>query len=235
MIYEMRQYLIERGRMDDNHDRMQNHTPRLLEKHGVHVVGRWSAVAGPRMPLFCYVMEWKDFAEREACWGAFYADPEWARIRAATNAGSEMVEENHLIFMRPNPSFEQDDRERDQRIGGLHQLVTQKILPGQNTAVSEFLSSTYLPRIQAAGAKVMAVCDMVSGPAMPALVMLFSWPDETVWRRGWRAFDSDPVMADAYRSQRAALGTTLLGSYDCMLMEPTPYALPFASFRTTPR
>jgi len=235
MIYEMRQYLIERGRMKDNHDRMQNHTPRLLDRHGVRVIGRWAAVAGPRMPMFCYIMEWEDFAEREAAWGAFYADPEWPTVRAATNAGTEMVEENHLVFMRPSPVFVQDDGERDKRIGGLHQLVTQKILPGQNAAVAEFLSMAYLPRLTAAGAKVMAVCDMISGPAMPAIVMLFAWPDEAAWRAGWRAFENDPAILDAYRSQRATQGTTLFGSYENVLLEPAAYALPFASFRTSRR
>src|SRR5271154_4489481 len=126
MIFEMRQYLIDRGRMNDNHARMRDHLPALLEKHGVRVVGRWSALSGPRMPLFCYIMEWRDLAEREARWGAFYADPEWPRIRAATNAGSELVEGQELVFLQPHPAFEHDDSDLSRRVGGIHQIVTQK-------------------------------------------------------------------------------------------------------------
>ena len=66
MIYELRQYIIERGRMNDNHDRMANYNLDLFRKHGVNAVARWAAVAGPRMPMFCYLMQWKNFEEREA-------------------------------------------------------------------------------------------------------------------------------------------------------------------------
>lgn len=235
MIYELRQYLTERGRMVDQHDRMKNHTPSLLEKHGVRVVGRWAALSGPRMPSYLYVMEWRDFAEREACWASFYADPEWARVRAQTNAGSEMVEENNLSFLRPNSAFIQDEGAGDQRIAGLHQLITQKILPGQNPAVAAFLDKTYLPRVREAGARVIAVCDMISGPTLPALVILIAWSDEAAWRSGWQRFEADPAMIKAYQAQRESLGTTLFGGYESLLLEPASYALPVASFRHSPR
>ncbi|NGN44625.1 hypothetical protein G6N74_26550 [Mesorhizobium sp. CGMCC 1.15528] len=234
MIFEMRQYLIERGRMNDNHDRMENHTPALLSKHGIRVIGRWSALAGPRMPLFCYIMEWKDFAEREASWASFYADPEWARIRAQTNAGSELVEGQELVFLRPSPAFEQVEADLDRRIGGVHQIITQKILVGQNNAVTDFLSTTYLPRLRAAGAHVIGVCDMISGPTMPNIVMLVAWPDEQAWWKGWRGFQNDAELLEGFRKQRAELGTTLFGTSDTFVLEPASYALPFASLRTRP-
>jgi len=232
MIFEMRQYLIDRGRMNDNHSRMRDHLPGLLEKHGVRVVGRWSALSGPRMPLFCYIMEWRDFAEREARWGAFYADPEWPRIRAATNAGSELVEGQELVFLQPHPAFEQDDSDLTRRVGGIHQIVTQKTAIGQNGAVAEFLRETYLPRLRAAGAHVMGICDMISGPGMPNIVMLFAWEDEKAWFRGWREFQNDPAVLGAFAAQRGQLGRALFGSNDTFLLEPAAYALPFASLRT---
>jgi NIPSNAP len=235
MIFEMRQYLIERGRINDNHDRMQNHLPPLLAKHGIRVIGRWVALSGPRMPLFCYIMEWNDFGEREACWAAFYADPEWARVRAATNAGSELVEGQELVFLRPNPAFRQVDADLNRCIGGLHQIITQKTLIGQNPALADFLSATYFPRLRAAGAHIIGACDLISGPGMPATVMLFAWPDETVWAKGWRDFQNDAELLDAFRKQRAQYGTTLFGSNDTFLLDPAAYALPFASLRTRPR
>jgi len=235
MIYEMRHYLMDRGRMNDNHDRMENHTPALLRKHGVNVIGRWAALTGPGMPMFCYIMEWEDFAEREAAWGGFYADPEWPRIRTATNAGSEMVQENKLTFMRPNPVFRQVDSERDARGGGLHQLIVQKTAIGLTGAVNDFLAETWLPRVQAAGARVLGLCDVISGPPMPSVVTLLSWPDETAWFRGWRAFENDPAVIAAYAEQRRTHGQALLGAAETWLMEPAAYALPVASLRTSPR
>jgi hypothetical protein len=235
MLYEMRQYLIDRGRVDDNRDRMENHTPPLLERHGVTVAGRWTALGGPRAPMFCYIMEWSDFAEREAAWGRFYADPDWAKARAATNAGSEMVQENHLVYMRPHAIFRQEDGDSQRRVGGLHQIVVQKTAIGQNGALADFLGSTYLPRLKAAGGHVIGLCDVVSGPAMPAIVTLTAWPDAKAWHDGNLAFESDPAMREAYRKQRETLGLTLLGSADVIVAQPAPYALPYSSLRTAPR
>ncbi|MCV0394936.1 MAG: NIPSNAP family protein [Rhizobiaceae bacterium] len=235
MLYEMRQYLIDRGRLDDNHARMRDHTPPLLEKHGVEVAGRWAALAGPRTPMFCYIMEWRDFAEREKAWGAFYADPEWPQVRAATNAGSEMVQENHLFYMRPNPAFRQEEGDSRRRLGGVHQITVQKIAIGQNPAVADFLGSTYIPRLEAAGAHVIGICDLVSGPGLPAIVSIVAWPDAATWLAGGRAFESDGAMRAAYQKQRDTLGATLLGSAETIVADPAPYALPYASLRTSPR
>jgi hypothetical protein len=235
MFFEMRQYLIDRGRMADNHERMREHVPPLLTKHGIRVVGRWGALSGPRMPLFCYVMEWADLNERDERWAAFYADPEWARLRAATNAGSELVQGQELVFLRPNAAFDQIDADLDRRIGGVHQIVTQRILIGQNAKLADFLRSTYLPALRAAGAHVIGVCDAVSGPVMPNIVMFVAWPTEQAWWDGWRSFQDDPKIVEAFRRQRAEFGAALLGPSDTFVLEPAPYALPFASLRTRPR
>lgn len=232
MIFEMRQYLIERGRVNDNHDRMENHLPALLEKHGIRVVGRWVALSGPRMPMFCYMMEWNDFNEREACWASFYADPEWARVRAETNNGSELVEGQQLVLLKPNPAFEQSDTDLKRRIGGVHQIITQSTLVGKNNQIAQFLKSTWMPRIREAGAHLIGICDMVSGPAMPNLVIFLAWPDAVSHWDGWRAFNDDPLLIEAFRQQRSTYGTTLFGSSETLLMEPASYALPFASIRT---
>lgn len=235
MLFEMRQYLVERGRMNDNHARMEHHLPALLKKHGVRVVGRWVAQAGPRQPMFCYIMEWKDHAERDACWGSFYADPEWIRIRHETNAGSELVEGQQLVFMKPNPVFEQTDSDLERRIGGVHQIISQRTLVGQNAAISDFLADVYLPRLKAAGAHVIGVCDLLSGPVMPNIVTILAWPDAAAWWNGCRAFADDPELIAAYAEQRKTFGTTYFTDSEVFVMEPASYALPFASIRTRAR
>lgn len=229
MIFEMRQYFIERGRMADNHARMREHLPSLLGKHGIKVVGRWVAVSGPRQPMFCYIMRWKDFAERERCWGSFYADPEWARVRALTNDGSELVEGQELVFLKPNSAFQPEDSDLDRTIGGVHQLINQRHLVGRNPEVIEFLKNVWIPRLKAAGGHIIGICDTVSGPMMPNIVSLIAWPDAESYWNNWRAFNEDPELIAAFRDQRKRIGTTLFTSSDSFLMEPASYALPCAS------
>lgn len=229
MIFEMRQYFVARGRMADSHDRMRNHLPDLFAKHRIRVAARWTAVAGARLPMFCYMMQWDDLAERETGWAAFYADPEWARIRTLTNAGSELVEGQELVFLRPHPALPLHTGAAPARIGGLHQLITQKVLVGRNAEVAGFLHDTYLPRLRAAGAGVTGLFDMISGPGMPNLVLALAWADETAWRRGWAAFDADDEVRAAFERQRGEFGATLFAGSDGLLLEPAPYALPYAS------
>ncbi|MWB78201.1 hypothetical protein GLS40_09210 [Pseudooceanicola sp. 216_PA32_1] len=233
MLYELRQYLVDRGRTIHNHRRMHDHLPPLLARHGVTVAGRWDALAGPRYPMFCYIMEWTDHAERDAAWGSFYADPEWARIRSETNDGFEMIQENRLQFLKPNaalcpdgPSFTGPE--------SLHQLVVHKTAIGRTGEVNAFLADTWLPHVQAAGAGVMGVCDLLSGPDMPAVVMFLNWENEAAWRRGWRDFTLGAPMVTAYDAQRAELGMTLLDRGEVVLMEPLPGLPPQAKLRTAP-
>ena len=171
--------------------------------------------------MFCDIMEWHDVAERDAAWGSFYADPDWARIRAETNAGSEMIRENQLQFLKPipalcpgGPSYTGPD--------SLHQLLVYKTAIGQTAAVNGFLADSFLPQVQAAGAGVMGVCDVISGPAMPAVAIFLNWQDETAWRRGWRNFTLGAAMVDACETQRATHGQTLLDRGEIILMDPLP-------------
>ena len=229
MIFEMRQYFVARGRMADARDRMQNHLPGLFAKHRIRVAASWSVVAGPRLPIFCYIMQWVDLAEREASWAAFYADPEWARIRALTNAGSELVEGQELVFLRPHPALPLHSGAAPGRAGGLHQLIVQRVLVGRNAEVTGFLHDTYLPRLRAAGAEIMGLFDVLSGPGMPGIVLCIAWTDESAWRRGWAAFEADEQVNAAQWHQRKAFGAALFGISDIFLMEPDPHALPYSS------
>lgn len=231
MIYELRQYTIDRGRIADNHERMRVHNPPLLERHGIDVVGRWSVLAGPVTPMFCYLMEWRDFTQREAAWASFYADPDWAKVRTGTNGGFEMVEANDTSFLRPNPIFAGSSDPLRPVLGGVHQLLLHRTAIGQTAAVNAFLRDLWLPRAVAAGAAVIGVLDAVSGPAMPVTATLLAWPDETAWRDGWRRFENDGELAAEWNRQRRELGRTLLGPATTLLLEPADYALPVAMLR----
>src|ERR1700748_1582742 len=103
MIYELRLYSVTPGRMGDLHARIRDHVPSLFEKHGVSCIGRWSSAAGPRSPLFAYLIAHESYEARESTWGSLYSDPQWLSMRAATNAGSEMIERYDLFFLKPAP------------------------------------------------------------------------------------------------------------------------------------
>ncbi len=224
MIYELRFYSVAPGRMADVHDRFSHHLPALFQRHGVKLVGHWSALAGPDAPRFVYLIAYQDYAEREAVWGAFYQDADWWRIRAETNAGHEMVERHDLFFIKPNAVWPQP-AQPDALVGGLHEMVQQQIAPGQNANANVFLRDTYLPLLQQAGAQVLGVFDMAAGAGMQKVVLLYAWPDAGTWHAGRKMIDANEGLREALAAQRKAHGTTFFERTEVNLLEPAPGAV----------
>ncbi len=102
MLYEYRCYDAVPGRLPDLHNRFQNITTPLFEKHGIEVVGFWTADVGTSNQLH-YLLRWPDMAERERRWSAFVADPEWLEKRAATEANGPLVTRVVNQFWSPTP------------------------------------------------------------------------------------------------------------------------------------
>ena len=227
MIYELRFYQITRGRMADMNARFnQNLIADLLPRNGVTCVGAWNSLAGPAGPRFVYLLAFRDFAHREEAWGSFYVDPEWARVRAQTNAGHEMVERHDLFFLKPNAAW-QPDACAAQAVGTgeVHQLVMQQLGPGQQAGANEFLKGTWLPRLRASGARTLGVFDMVGGNNMQQLVMFHAWPDACAWQRGTLAAETAPDVTQALLAQRKKIGQAVFARAEVNLLVPVPGTL----------
>lgn len=229
MLYELRLYRVAPGALDALHARFRDHLPALFKAHGIECVGRWSVTSGPYTPGFVYMMAYRDLAEREARWASFYADPEWARVRAATSTEIELVERFDLAFLRTGAFWQPQAQQAGQTLGGVHELALQQVTIGQPAAVSQYLSELYLPALREAGAQVMAACDMVSGFDMPQVVLLYAWPDAAARQAGWEAMARNPALHEAVLAQNRRLGRSLLGRADVYLLQPASYSLPAAS------
>jgi hypothetical protein len=223
MIHELRLYSVAPGRMADVHTRFNEHFPALFRKHGVPLVGRWAAVAGPDAPRFVYLMAYRDYAHRESVWASFYGDAEWWRVRAETNAGHEMVERHDLFFLKPNAAWAVEGAP-DAPVGGLHELVQQQIAPGQNTNANVFLQETWLPQVREAGGRVLAVWDMAAGAGMQKIILLHAWPDAARWHAGRQFLDGSERLRAAFAEQRRQHGTTLFQRSEVNLLDPAPGA-----------
>lgn len=229
VIFELRLYSVAPGRMADCHARFRDHFPALFRRHGIACIGRWTATAGPDAPRFVYMMAYQSYAEREACWDSFYKDDEWWRLRAETNAGSEMIERHDLYFLKANTSWKDSGTAIKTSTAGLHELVFHEVAAGQSAAATAFLESTWLPALREAGATIMAVFDMASGVRMPQVVLLYAWRNATHRESGWAALNNNKQINEAWDEQRRKLGHTILTRSEVNLLEPSAYALPFSS------
>lgn len=78
MLYELRIYTAEKGKLDALNARFRDHTLKLFEKHGMTNIGYWVPVKNDENKLY-YIIAHKDKAARDASFKAFGADPDWQK------------------------------------------------------------------------------------------------------------------------------------------------------------
>jgi hypothetical protein len=103
MIYELRTYEVVPGRMPALHKRFAETTLALFAKHGIKVVGFWTSHIGGSTNQLVYMVAFDDLAQRDACWAAFAADPEWQAKRAESERDGPIVANVQNVILRPTP------------------------------------------------------------------------------------------------------------------------------------
>ncbi|MFC2099260.1 NIPSNAP family protein [Candidatus Bipolaricaulota bacterium] len=91
MIYECRVYTVVPGRMGALHALFRDHTCRIFERHGMKVVGFFTTEIGERNDQLTYLLGFDSLADRERAWSAFRSDPEWAKVKAASEKDGPIV------------------------------------------------------------------------------------------------------------------------------------------------
>ncbi|MEY4502542.1 MAG: hypothetical protein RIS52_2432 [Pseudomonadota bacterium] len=167
---ELRVYRVAAGRAREMEARVQQDLRTLFPKHGIRPHAGWSTIVSPVSPAYVYLTPWRTMEDRSTSWAHFYSDPEWAEVRARTNAGAELVESYEVMFVRAvSPWVAKAD--------GLAfvELVIQATAIGKTAAVLAELDDHVLPTLKAAGAHVFGIFDMISGRALPAQVSIIGW------------------------------------------------------------
>jgi hypothetical protein len=101
-VFELRTYYAAPGKMEALHARFRDHTGKLFEKHGMTVVGYWvptEAKAAQRKLVYLLAFPSREAADRS--WKAFRDDPEWQRVKAASEKDGKLVEKLESTFLNP--------------------------------------------------------------------------------------------------------------------------------------
>lgn len=103
-VYELRTYTTHEGKLNDLHERFENHTMAFFEKHGMTNIGYWT----PEDPelrdnTLIYLLSHESREAAENSWDAFRADPGWQEAYEASRAGGPIVENVESIFMKSTP------------------------------------------------------------------------------------------------------------------------------------
>jgi hypothetical protein len=102
-VFEMRTYYTYEGRLPALNKRFREHTCDLFKKHGMENIGYWTPVDekdGKKNKLV-YILAYPSLEAREASWKAFGADPEWKKVREASEVDGKIVEKVESVFLNP--------------------------------------------------------------------------------------------------------------------------------------
>jgi NIPSNAP len=99
-VYELRVYHANEGKLDDLLKRFREHTMRLFEKHGMKNVAYWTPLDDPlKGKTLIYVLAHPSREAATSNWKAFVDDPEWRKVRDASEVNGKLVDKVDSTFM----------------------------------------------------------------------------------------------------------------------------------------
>jgi hypothetical protein len=99
LVYELRTYTCNPGKLPDLHKRFRDHTMRLFEKHGMKNIGYWVPVDKP--DTLIYIIAHKSREAAAKSWKEFQADPEWQKARKESEINGGLVKKVERQYMTP--------------------------------------------------------------------------------------------------------------------------------------
>ena len=188
-FHELRIYSVEPGRTADMLDRVRGPLKALFAHHGIGVLADWTAAAGPACPAYIYLMRWESWAQREAAWRGFYADPQWHEARARTNRGSELVERYELHFLREAAPWV------EQPPAGIacRELFVSRCTVGASRAAQELIRNEIPAALAPSGGVLLGAFEFITGTDLPRFALWLGWPDAVARERARNALAMKPL------------------------------------------
>ena len=101
-VYELRTYTCYDGKLEALKARFRDHTIAIFKRHGMESIGYWV----PQDPeksknTLIYILAHPSLEAAQKNWDAFRADPEWVKVKAASEAAGPIVQKTESVFMGP--------------------------------------------------------------------------------------------------------------------------------------
>jgi hypothetical protein len=105
MLYELRVYDVNPGKMKAIQDRFRDHVIQLFMKHGMKVTHFWEDSDEANNCLY-YVVEHANMEMRNLNYDRFRNDPEWIEVKRISELDGPLVNKQESIFMKDVSFFE---------------------------------------------------------------------------------------------------------------------------------
>lgn len=101
-VYELRTYHCMPGRLEALKARFRDHTTKLFAKHGMKNIGYWIPADAPdSQNTLIYVLAHDSREAAKKSWTEFGSDPEWKKVRDASEKDGKIVEKVDSVYMTP--------------------------------------------------------------------------------------------------------------------------------------
>ena len=101
MLYELRVYEANPGKLAALNARFENHALKFFAKHGIQVLGFWTTTVGASSNALTYITIFENMADREQRWTAFATDPDWLATKRETEKDGPLVATIRNEFLTP--------------------------------------------------------------------------------------------------------------------------------------
>ena len=103
-VFELRTYTSPAGKSVDIQARFRNHTTVLFEKHGATNIAYWTTIEKEGVePRLIYILAHKDEAAGKLTFDNFRKDPEWIKVRDASERNGKIVDVIESVYMNALP------------------------------------------------------------------------------------------------------------------------------------
>ena len=101
-VFELRTYTAHPGRLDEVVARFRDNTARIFAKNGITSVGYFTPQDAPLAGnTLVYILAHPSRDAAKKNWDAFRNDPEWQKVKAATEANGPIVEKIVSVYLDP--------------------------------------------------------------------------------------------------------------------------------------
>jgi hypothetical protein len=101
-VFEIRKYTAADGKLDALHARFREHTLALFERHGLTNVGYFKPEDAPlRENTLIYILAHPSREAAARNWQAFQNDPEWQKVKRASEAEGPLTTKIESVFADP--------------------------------------------------------------------------------------------------------------------------------------
>jgi NIPSNAP len=101
-VFELRIYTAQPSKFEAMKARFKDHVVPMFEKHGMTVIGLWTAADAPKSAdTLTYVLAFPSREAAKKSWDAFRADPERAKVWAETEKDGPINLKVESMYINP--------------------------------------------------------------------------------------------------------------------------------------